>query len=180
MADRERKRDERRKRKQRSGRATSDAGPDAMQRGYAKAEERNREAREALRPLDQDERPAVVTVGACFAALIAIVFWVSGAVALLSDATVNGKQPNPAPLALFALIMSAMAWGMWKARYWAVLGFQMLLVLFLLAAVAGIVNANTWLQIAGTTLLIVAAGTLFFFMVKALARIQMPERPGQR
>ena len=76
--------------------------------------------------------------------------------------------------------MSAMAWGMWKARYWAVLGFQMLLVLFLLAAVAGIVNATTWLQFAGTTLLIVVAGTLFFFMVKALARIQMPERPGPR
>jgi hypothetical protein len=151
-----------------------------MQRGYAKAEARNREAREALRPLEQGERPGVVTVGACFAALIAAVFWASSLIALLSNATVNGNEPNPAPLALFAMIMSAMAWGMWKARYWAVLGFQMLLVLFLLAAVAGIVNATTWLQLAGTTLLIVAAGTLFFFMVKALARIQMPPRPGQR
>jgi hypothetical protein len=151
-----------------------------MERGYAKAEERNREAREALRPLEQGERPTVVTVGACFAALIAVLFWASCLVALLSDATVNGREPNPAPLALFALIMSAMAWGMWKARYWAVLGFQMLLVLFLLAAVAGIVNSTTWLQFAGTTLLIAAAGTLFFFMVKALARIQMPERPGPR
>jgi hypothetical protein len=151
-----------------------------MQRGYAKAEERNREAREALRPLERGERPRAVTAGACFAALIAAVFWVSSVIALLSDATVNGREPNPAPLALFAVIMSAMAWGMWKARYWAVLGFQMLLVLFLLAAVAGIVNANTWLQLAGTTLLIVAAGVLFFFMVKALARIQMPQRPGER
>ncbi len=180
MADREAKRTERRKRKQRAARATGDAGPDAMQRGYAKAEVRNREAREALPPLGQGERPPVVTVGACFAALIAIVFWISSGVALFSDATVNGKQPNPAPLALFALIMSAMAWGMWRARYWAVLGFQMLLVLFLLAAVAGIVNASTWLQIAGTTVLIFGGGALFFFMVKALARIQMPERPGQR
>ena len=151
MADRERKRTERRKRKQRARPGDgATPGRDAMQRGYAKAEVRNREAREALRPLDEDERPPVVTVGACFAALIALVFWISSGVALFSDATVNGKQPNPAPLALFALIMSAMAWGMWRARYWAVLGFQMLLVLFLLAAVAGIVNASTWLQIAGT------------------------------
>ncbi len=151
-----------------------------MQRGYAKAEERNREVRESLQPLERGERPRAVTVGACFAALIAIVFWISCGVALLSDATVNGKQPNPAPLALFALIMSAMAWGMWRARYWAVLGFQMLLVLFLLAAVAGIINSNTWLQLFGTMVLILGAGTLFFFMVKALARIQMPERPGPR
>jgi hypothetical protein len=27
--------------------------------------------------------------------------------------------------------------------------------------------------------IIVAAGTLFWFMVKAMARIQMPERPGR-
>ncbi|MGZ8666347.1 MAG: hypothetical protein ACXWZM_04465 [Solirubrobacterales bacterium] len=181
MADR--KRSQRRKRKQRSAARNGGAGevaPSAMERGYAKAEKRNREAREALRPLERGERPAAVTVGACFAALIAAIFWVSSLVALLSDATVNGQEPNPASLALFAVIMSAMAWGMWKARYWAVLGFQMLLVLFLLAAVAGIVNANTWLQLAGTTLLIVGAGTLFFFMVKALARIQMPQRPDQR
>ena len=108
-----------------------------------------RARREALRPLERGERPPVVTVGACFAALVAAIFWVSSLVALLSDATINGKQPNPAPLALFAVIMSAMAWGMWKARYWAVLGFQMLLVLFLLAAVAGIVNASTWLPVHG-------------------------------
>ncbi len=182
MADRERKRAARRKRKQRGSGASAgaEAGTGAMQRGYAKAEERNREVRESLPPLEQGERPAVVTVGACFVALIAIVFWVSCGVALLTDAAVNGKQPSPAPLGLFALIMTAMAWGMWKTRYWAVLGFQMLLVLFLLAAVAGIVNATTWLQFAGTTLLIVATGSLFYFMVKAMARIQMPERPGQR
>ena len=182
MADRERKRAQRRKRKRRASGAANggEAAPSPMERGYAKAEERNRATREALRPLERGERPPVVTVGACFAALIAAIFWASSVVALLSDATVNGKQPNPAPLALFAVILTAMAWGMWKARYWAVLGFQMLLVLFLLAAVAGIVNANTWLQLVGTTVLIVGAGTLFFFMVKALARIQMPERPGQR
>ncbi|MFN8160333.1 MAG: hypothetical protein U0R52_04720 [Solirubrobacterales bacterium] len=73
-----------------------------------------------------------------------------------------------------------MALGMWRARYWAVLGFQMLLVLFLLAAFAGVVNANTWLQAAGTIVLIAGCGVLFFFMVKAMARIQMPQRPGER
>lgn len=175
MADRGQNRDERRKRKQRG----ASAG-DGIRRGYAKADERNREVRESLRPLEEGQRPLVVSLGAAFAALIALIFWVSGIVALFTSTTVNGKEPSPLPLALFALIMTAMSWGMWKTRYWAVLGFQMLLVLFLLAAVAGIVNANTWLQFVGTTLLIAVSGTLFYFMVRAMARIQMPDRPGQR
>ena len=72
--------------------------------------------------------------------------------------------------------MGTMAWGMWKARYWAVLGFQALLVIVLVAASLGLVQATEWTQALGTTLLIVGAGTMFFFMIKAMARIQMPER----
>ena len=75
--------------------------------------------------------------------------------------------------------MSAMAWGMWKARYWAVLGFQMLLVLFLLAAVAGLVSATTVAQASATVLLVAVGRAFFFFMVKAMARIQMPSAPAQ-
>ena len=43
-----------------------------------------------------------------------------------------------------------MAWGMWKARYWAVLGFQMLLVLFILSAALGLVQVSTVLQAVGS------------------------------
>ena len=52
--------EERRKRKQRGG-DRDDA------RGYARAEERNQAAREALKPLAEGERPTVVTVGAVVA-----------------------------------------------------------------------------------------------------------------
>ena len=45
--------DERVKRKRR--------GSERMAAGYAKAEQRNQEAREALEPLAEGERPAVVT-----------------------------------------------------------------------------------------------------------------------
>ncbi len=41
-------------------------------RGYAKAEERNQAAREALEPLAEGERPPVVTVGAILAGLVAL------------------------------------------------------------------------------------------------------------
>jgi hypothetical protein len=171
VGSRERKRAERQKRKARSA-----SRPNPIERGYAKAEERNREAREALHPLYEGERPRVVTVGAAFSAVVALIFWVSTGIALFTDATVQGNEQQPLPLAAIAAVTTAMAWGMWKARYWAVLGFQMLLVLFLLAGVAGLVSATTVPQAIGTVLLVAVCLAFFLFMVKAMARIQMPHR----
>ena len=76
-----------------------------------------------------------------------------------------------------ALLMGVMAWGMWRARYWAVLGFQLILVFLIFSAVFGLaVQAATVAQFAATLGLLAVTGTFFFFMVKAMARIQMPER----
>jgi hypothetical protein len=188
MGSRERKRAQRRKRKRRSAqrefepdRATEPAPGSATANGgdapqLSRSELKDRAAREALEPLAEGERPAAVTVGAVVASVIAAVFWGSAAVALFTDTEVGGSEPDVAPLAFFAAIMTLMAWGMWRARYWAVLGFQALLALIMLAAGLGLVGVQTVLQAIGTTLLLAGAGTLFYFMVKALARIQMPQR----
>ena len=144
-----------------------------MTRGYAKAEQRNREAREALRPLAVGERPAVVTVGAVVAGLIAI----SILAGYLAGVKVNGETPKLAQVLAPALIMGVMAWGMWKARYWAVLGFQLILVFLIFSAFFGLaVQASTVPEFVATAGLLVVSGTFFFFMVKAMARIQMPTR----
>ena len=157
--------DEKVKRKQR--------GADRMSRGYTKAEQRNQEAREALEPLAEGERPTVVTVGAIVAALIAV----SIVIGYAAGAEVNGEQPRLAQVVAPAVIMGMMAWGMWHARYWAVLGFQLILVVILFSAFFGlVVGASSVGQILGTLALLVVAGTFFFFMVKAMARIQMPTR----
>lgn len=157
--------EERAKRKQR--------GANPMTRGYAKAEQRNREAREALEPLAEGERPTVVTVGAIVAALISI----SIAIGYAAGVEVNGEQPRVPQVVAPAVIMGVMAWGMWHARYWAVLGFQLMLVIVLFSAFFGlVVGASSVGQIAGTLALLAAAGTFFYFMVKAMARIQMPTR----
>jgi hypothetical protein len=144
-----------------------------MMEGYARAEERNQAAREALEPLGEGERPTVVTVGAVVTALVAI----SILAGYLAGVKVNGEKPNFAQVLAPALIMGVMSWGMWRARYWAVLGFQLVLVFLIFSAVYGLaVQATTAAQFAGTTALLLVAGALFFFMVKAMARIQMPER----
>jgi hypothetical protein len=73
--------------------------------------------------------------------------------------------------------MGMMAWGMWRARYWAVLGFQLILVFLIFSAVFGLaVQAASVAQVAATLGLLTVSGTFFYFMVKAMARIQMPSR----
>ena len=159
-----------RKRKQRGGQSTP---RERMERGYAKAEERNREAREALEPLATGERPLVVTIGAAVAALVAV----SILAGYLAGAEVDGEKPKLAQALAPALLMGAMAWGMWRARYWAVLGFQLVLVFLIFSAFFGLlVQAATVAQVLATLALLGVAGAFFFFMVKAMARIQMPTR----
>jgi hypothetical protein len=157
--------DERVKRKQR--------GADRMSRGYARAEQRNQEAREALEPLGEGERPTVVTIGAVVAALIAL----SIVAGYLAGVEVNGEKPKLPQVLAPAMIMGIMAWGMWHARYWAVLGFQLILVFLIFSAFFGlVVGASSVGQIAATLALLVVTGAFFYFMVKAMARIQMPTR----
>jgi hypothetical protein len=160
----------RRKRKQRG------AGPSArerMERGYARAEQRNREAREALEPLALGERPRVVTVAAAISALISA----SIVLGYLTGVEVDGDKPELGQVVAPALLMGIMAWGMWRARYWAVLGFQMILVLLIFSAVFGLaVQAASVEQVLATLGLLAVSGTFFWLMVKAMARIQMPQR----
>jgi hypothetical protein len=144
-----------------------------MARGYAKAEQRNQEAREALEPLAEGERPTVVTLGAIVAALISL----SVVIGYAAGVEVNGEQPKLPQVVAPAVIMGMMAWGMWHARYWAVLGFQLILVVVLFSAFFGlVVGASSVSEVIGTLALLIVAGTFFFFMVKAMARIQMPTR----
>jgi hypothetical protein len=158
------------KRKERSAAATP---RERMERGYARAEERNREAREALAPLAEGERPLVVTIGAVVSTLIAL----SIVVGYLTGIHVQGGKPALAQVLAPTLLMGAMAWGMWRARYWAVLGFQMILVLLIFSAVFGLAaQAASVAQVAATLGLLLVSGTFFYFMVKAMARIQMPSR----
>lgn len=160
-----------RKRKRRGAGAATPR--ERMEQGYARAEQRNRKARESLAPLAEGERPFVVTIGAVVAGLVAL----SIVAAYVAGTKVEGHKPHFAQVLAPALIMGMMAWGMWRARYWAVLGFQLLLVFLIFSAVFGLaVQAATVAQFAATLGLLAVAGAFFFFMVKAMARIQMPNR----
>jgi hypothetical protein len=128
-------------------------------------------ARAALVPLAEGERPTAVTVAAIVAAALAV----ANAVPFFADVEIASQKPTPGVL-VFSFVLLVAAIGMWKARYWAVLGMQallglMILVFSLLAVQAE--NVHSALIALG---IVVAAGTLFWYLVKAMARIQMPER----
>lgn len=184
MASRERKRTERRKRKERSAsRPERKAEQTTRQEAIAaRTEAKNQAVRETLDPLEPGQRPLVVTIGAVLSALIAlssIIGYVAGVeVAQFgSDGIQQGEGEAPiTSIIAVVLLMGVITYGMWNARYWAVLGFQALLALVLVAASLGLVQATDWKLAVGTTALIAGAGTMFYFMVKAMARIQMPER----
>jgi cation transport ATPase len=192
---RDRKRAERKKRKRRSTElptsteeqaSAADGAPanegsqqseNFQERLARRSEARNAEARARLEPLGTGERPGAVTVGAIVSGILAVIITVS-AILAIAGVEAGDREIRPFPLIIFAAVLWAMAIGMWRARYWAVLGFQTLLLLVLLASAFGLVVVSSVLQAVGTTLLLAGSGVLFYFMIRAMARIQMPKSPG--
>jgi len=146
---------------------------DFMERGYARGRAKDAEARAKLKPLAAGERPTAVTVGAIVAAIAALANLIS--LALAFDPDEVGKSFSTL---LGAGLMILIAVGMWRARYWAVLGLQALLALTIIGAALAIMLASSLWAGVLAFLILASSGTLFWFLVKAMARIQMPKRPG--
>ena len=129
-------------------------------------------ARERLVPLEEGERPRVVTIGAVIATGMAV----STVVLFAAGVEVQGSDAQAPGTLVYAGLMGAMAAGMWMARYWAVLGFQTLLAFAIVIWSLLLIQAENILGVLLALGVIGAAGTMFWFLVKAMARIQMPER----
>ena len=138
--------------------------------GRGRSAERDAAARAALVPLRPGERPRAVTA----AALLALAAALANALAFLAGAEIAGRRPAPVTVAAPVTLLLLVAWGLWRARYWAVLVTQVMLVLLItLFAILAVFAEN--LRSLGVALLVVAAaGTLFWHLVKAMARLQMP------
>jgi hypothetical protein len=161
-----------RKRKhRRAATAVAAAGPALSRR--ERSEAKNEAVRASLVPLAEGERPPVVTVAAAVAFLLAagnLAAWAAGL-------KVDGDRPLLATVAFQVLLMGSLAWGMWRARYWAVLGMEAILAILIVILAVLLLKASTALTVVILVGVIVAAGTLFWKLVRAMARMQMPEHP---
>ena len=129
-------------------------------------------ARERLVPLVEGERPLAVTIAAVITTGMAVSTFVLFA---LGVEVQNSESRNPGTI-VYGSLMTLMAIGLWRARYWAVLGFQTLLALLIVIWSLLLIKAETALGALLATAIVALAGTMFWFLVKALARIQMPDR----
>jgi hypothetical protein len=141
----------------------------------SRSEQRAAAARARLEPLAEGERPTSVTV----AVVVALVLAVLVVVGYATGARIGGRG-TAAGAGLLAGVLLMAAYGMWRVRYWAVLGFEALLAFqVIVAALSLAVASNLWAAVLCLAV-IVFGGWLFWKLVRAMARIQMPERRPRR
>jgi hypothetical protein len=145
---------------------------DRMRRGYARSEERNAEVRAQLAPLQPGERPRALVLAAVVAALLGT----ANLVALVAGVEVRGDQPSTLGVLLFCAVMYMAAVGLWTARYWAVLGFEVLLGLIVLVFSLFLLRASNVLAVIVCVPIIAVAGWLFWKLIRVMGRIQAPQR----
>jgi hypothetical protein len=135
--------------------------------------QRDELARVALAPLAEDERPRPLLIAIVVAAVLAI--GVLASVASVHDLRRHGGS---VPGGVFlAFVLAALAWGMYRRRYWAVLGFEGLLAFQVIVTSLALVVASTLLAAALCAITIGLGGWLFWKLVRVMGRIQAGERP---
>jgi hypothetical protein len=170
----------RRSRKRRAGSAARNRSSPAeavaepsTDRPQSRSAAKDAAARAQLAPLREGERPLAVTV----AAVVAFLMGAATLVLYAAGVEISGGRPSLALVIGQSGLFLIAAWGMWRARYWAVLGMQALLgIVVAVYALQLFISVATVQQALVAIAVILAAGTLFWFLVKAMARLQMPER----
>ncbi|HUB72785.1 MAG TPA: hypothetical protein VL979_01960 [Solirubrobacteraceae bacterium] len=134
--------------------------------------ERDGRAREALQPLGPGERPPALLVAVCVCALLAVAVLVGGLT--VHDLSRHGGSK---PGAIFlAAVFAALALGMYRRRYLAVLGFEALLAFQVIVTSLALVVAATIKAAALCLAAICLGGWLFWKLVRVMGRIQAGQR----
>jgi hypothetical protein len=142
-----------------------------MSRGYARAREKDDAARAALVPLKPGERPWPIALSA----VLALLFAIANAILVLSGWEVDGDRPVVSGL-VFAGVMVAAAIGMWRLKYWAVLGWEVLLGVTFIGAMLSLLRASNLAGAFIAVAVMLLTGPLFWLLIRQMARIQMPKR----
>jgi hypothetical protein len=155
--------------------AAPDPVADARERARARTEAKNQAVRDTLEPLEPGERPLAVTI----ASIVAMVLAIGNLLAYILNTNATGAEDQTA-IPQLAFICGALALasvGMWFAKYWAVLGFQTILGLQIIVYSLAITRAERISTVLLFLVIIIGSSILFWFLIRAMARIQMPEPP---
>jgi hypothetical protein len=134
--------------------------------------ERDAAARAALGPLGEREWPVALRVAIAVCVVLAIAV-VAGAASVHDLSRHGGSLPGAA---LLAVVLAALAQGMYRHRYWAVLSFEALLAFQIIVTSLALVVASTLLAAAICVVSVGLGGWLFWKLVRVMGRIQAGER----
>lgn len=143
-----------------------------------RSEAKNQAVRDSLEPLEPGERPLAVTIAAVVALLLSLGNLVTYLLADHSTGPDRGREI--AQTFLICAVLLVASWGMWRAKYWAVLGFQTILGLQVIAMSLALLKVSElWVALLFLALIAVSS-VLFWYLIRAMARIQMPEPPDSK
>jgi hypothetical protein len=143
--------------------APGSRGPDLPRSGGERA---------APEPFGQGERPRALSaaVGVCVVLAAAVI---AGALTVHDLSRRGGSVPG----AIFlAAVLAALGLGMYRRRYWAVLGFEALLAFQIIVTSLALVVASTIAAAVSCTVGVALGGWLFWKLVGVMGRIQAGER----
>jgi hypothetical protein len=144
------------------------AGRDEREQAPALELQGERPPAPALEPLGEHERPRALLLAVAACALLAAGVLVGGLT--VHDLSRHGGSLPGA--AFLAAILASLAQGMYRRRYWAVLGFEALLAFQILVTSLALVVASTIAAAAVCLLSILLGGFLFWKLIRVMARIQ--------
>ncbi len=146
-----------------------------MARRYARSRAKDEAVRRGLEPLAPGERPGVVTV----AAIIAFAFAFANVIATFAVKGLTTSQGNPTTVSYLTMAILVLAGvGMLARQYWAVLLFECILGLQIVVLSLAFTRVQKWWLAICMVIAIGLLGYLFWKLIRAMARLQMPPPPG--
>ncbi|MGN6167422.1 MAG: hypothetical protein ACTHQQ_04540 [Solirubrobacteraceae bacterium] len=143
----------------------------------SRSEQKNAAVRATLEPYHKGERPWSIRA----AVLVAFLIGAGDLVDVLVGGKIGfgGTHPAKAGVIVFSVLMLVCAVGMWRMRYWAVLGFQAILAFVVLFFSLALIRASNVAGVIIAVLVVCGGGFLFYKLVRVLSRLQIPRRAGQ-
>jgi hypothetical protein len=133
---------------------------------------RDEQARATLEPLGPDERPPALLIAVAVAALLAVAVLVGG----LTIHDLSSRGGSLAGAIVLSGILAALALGMYRRRYLAVLGFEALLALQIVLSSLALIIAASLLAAGEYVIALALGGWLFWKLVRVMGRIQAGEQ----
>lgn len=154
-----------------AGASAASARPSPDTGVSSRSEQKNAAVRATLQPYAPGERPWSIRV----AVLVAVLIGVGDLVDLLLGGKLGFGRTHPGKggVILFSVLMLVCAGGMWRMKYWALLGFQAILAFVILFFSLALIRASNVAGVVIALVVICGGGFLFYKLVRVLSRVQM-------